>query len=310
MSGNTSDIEHHVRHFTKFVSAFVESEDALDLRYVVVASPAMFDEPISPIWLPDDERKRWEDFYLKLKMTFLQYKKVQSLVLAEKSKNRDLFCFSWPETGFVDLDQPKSASRQVGGKQYIALITTCPKDISYLTIWGYLFFLATKWHVEQGGLSIHSAAVARGNDGFLFLGRSKAGKSTVAELSSVIGLSALGDDLNFVISDAGNGYRLAAAPSPKVSQVGYSLQKPVLRGVFTLVQDKSDYLVPITPIKLAPILFDSFIQQTPYVNRVADNLVDKAFRTICDLARRIPAYELHFRKSPDFWKLIDEQFPG
>jgi len=35
----------------------------------------------------------------------------------------------------------------------------------------------------------------------------------------------------------------------------------------------------------------------------------RSIRTIGDLARTIPGYELHFRKSPDFWKLIDAEFP-
>jgi hypothetical protein len=296
-------------HFDNFFKAFPEDVGISDDIYVVAASSETFNKLIHPAWLPTNEQKRWECFHRKIKSVYLQFCKAQSLASAEKLQTRDLFCFSWPEPGFADLKQPISKSRLEGEKQYIALITTCPEDLSYLTIWGCLFFLATKWHVEQGGLSLHSAAVARGDDGFLFLGRSKAGKSTIAELSASIGLSALGDDLNFIINDKNNGYRLAASASPSSPRRNYSFYQPKLRGIFLLIQDKSDYLSFIPPMKLAPLLFDSFIQQTPYVRRVADNLVTKGFQTICDLARQVPSYELHFRKSPDFWKLIDEKFP-
>jgi hypothetical protein len=40
-----------------------------------------------------------------------------------------------------------------------------------------------------------------------------------------------------------------------------------------------------------------------------DRMMEKLFRQIALLARNVPGYEMHFRKSLDFWKLIDEQIP-
>lgn len=309
LSAITPDVENPVRRFDEFIHAFLDSSDDVILRHIALASPAILDESATSACLEGSERRRWEDLYSELKRTYLKYRLAQSFSTDEPAQNRDLFCFSWPEQSLADVDRSHSTSAEEDEKQSVALITAYPKDLSYLTIWGYLFFLATQWHVERGGLSLHSSAVARGSDGFLFLGQSKAGKSTVAELSASIGLSALGDDLNFVIPDGESGYRLAASPSPSLPSVGYSMQKPRLRGIFVLVQDDRDYLVPVEPLKMAPLLFHSFIQQTPYVRRVSNALVGKAFQTVCDLSRRIPGYELHFKKSADFWKIIDERFP-
>ena len=83
--------------------------------------------------------------------------------------------------------------------------------------------------------------------------------------------------------------------------------RPPLRGVFTLVKDNHDYLVPLSPIQVARALFDGFLQQTPYVKRLPDEVVGLAFRTVCAIARLVPGYELHFRKSPDFWDVIDAE---
>lgn len=189
------------------------------------------------------------------------------------------------------------------------LVIEEPDDDSYLRIYGYSLFLAAWWHAVWGELCLHSSAVARGEDGFLFLGDSEAGKTSVAQLSAAVGRSALGDDLNFVIRDGENGHLLAAAPSSSRSPTGYSTLRPRLRGIFVLVQDDSDRLVPMSSRRTARALFDALVQ-VPFNRRLPADAVEFAFHTIGGIARSILGYELHFRKSPDFWKLIDEQFPA
>lgn len=155
---------------------------------------------------------------------------------------------------------------------------------------------------------MHSSAIARGQKGFLFLGNSEAGKTTVARLSVGLGYPALGDDINFVLRDGKSGYHLVAAPSPVLSPVGYSSLRPSLRGIFSLVQDERDHLVPMSSKQIAQVLFDQFLHKTPYTKKLPDQAIELAFRTCCTIARTVPGYELHFRKSPDFWKVIDAEF--
>jgi hypothetical protein len=149
----------------------------------------------------------------------------------------------------------------------------------------------------------------RQSDGFIFLGQSKAGKTTVAQMSIDIGYQTLGDDLNFILRDGNSGYRLAAAPSPIPLQAGYSMQQPPLKGIFKLVQDDSDFLVRMAPLQTARALSEGLFQQVPYVRRLSVQLAEQAFQTCCDVARTVPGYELHFRKSSDFWDVIDVEFP-
>jgi hypothetical protein len=56
--------------------------------------------------------------------------------------------------------------------------------------------------LELGGVILHSAGVVRGGGAYLFLGRSGAGKSTVARLSLDRGAEVLSDDLNALLPAA------------------------------------------------------------------------------------------------------------
>ena len=154
---------------------------------------------------------------------------------------------------------------------------------------------------------LHSAVVAHKTDGFMFLGPSNAGKTTLATMSASIGCAVLGDEHNFIIPDQGIGYVLTAAPSIKRFPVGYSERRPPLGGIFRLVQDKTNFLVSIPPIEIAKTLFDAFME-TPPGPLLSDELLARAFGIMGDIARRTPGYELHFCKSPDFWDVIDAEF--
>ncbi len=61
-----------------------------------------------------------------------------------------------------------------------------------------------------------------------------------------------------------------------------------------------------------------FLSSSVTTQRLTDNLFDLSgnigeqslrivFPIFAAIARAVPAYELHFRKSPDFWKVIDAE---
>jgi hypothetical protein len=261
-----------------------------------------------PFFLPESDRLDWKGFNDALVIDHNQFKQARRLDLAQPPTNDNLFHFAWAKTGQKDKVDSRPNAKQ--SRQFYALALENIDGQTHLKVFGYLLFLSMGWHISNGCFIVHSAAVVHKKKGFLFLGESGAGKSTVAQLSASLGYPALGDDLNFVLHDGNlKGYRLAASPSPVVSPVGYSMDKPPLRTVFKLVQDKTDFLVPLKTEALARALFDAFLQETPYVNRLPDEFIGLGFRVACDIARRVPGFELHFRKSPDFWKLIDEKFP-
>ena len=113
-------------------------------------------------------------------------------------------------------------------------------------IWIYrcLFLMSAWWHALHGGLQIHAAAVAGDRRGFLFLGESGAGKSTVSTLSTQVGGKVLADDRVIVI-DNGAGYSLATVPRYPSQLSTDSELLPSLDAVFVLVKDDSEHIVPI-----------------------------------------------------------------
>jgi hypothetical protein len=290
-----------VERISDYLDSFRSINDNFEkkqIAYLAVASTKLLSTPTTPDWLPKSENFAWGRFFRTLTDTVNDSTRAGML---------DYPSFSWPFTGFENLDIPIPLE-VIQEDRLFALVIENPTESSFVQIFLYIIFLATRWHVEHGHLCLHSSAVAREKKGFLFLGASDAGKTTVAELSDLVGFSVLGDDLNFVLRESPGHYRLTAAPSPKPFPIGYSMSRPKLRGMFKLVQDNKNYLMPLSPLQTAKVLFDSF-RQVPKSSNFSGRMFGLGLQTIADIARHIPGYELHFRKSSDFWKLIDDQFP-
>jgi len=164
-----------------------------------------------------------------------------------------------------------------------------------------LLYLCNLSQIERDALVLHGAGVLHKGGLYLFLGKSGAGKSTVASLSADSGDIVLDED-QVVIYRSKEGYFTGDA-------WGYSLKRCniPLQGLFNIVQDDTHYLLPLMQSKVA---YSLFTRNQDVLMRILlkDNLI-KVFHASASIAREIPGYELHFRKSPDFWKLIDEQIP-
>jgi len=211
--------------------------------------------------------------------------------------------FSWPPDS--ELGNRTACEEQI---QWSGLIVDPTDGASHIRALVFLLGLASRQHVEAGGLLVHSAAVARGQDGFLFLGDSEAGKSTVARLSGEVGRAVLADDLNFVTPDMGYGFGLAACPAPVLSPLGYSKARPRLRAIFQLIKAGVNEMSPVPSRGAARWLVDA-VTQAPAQDKLMPESFARAFQTACRVARVIPSFELRFTKTPDFWCLIDERLP-
>ena len=261
-----------------------------DVWYLAIVSPHKQGEETYPTWLSENERRVYDQIHRKWATTLS--------LMSDSHTPAKFQCLRL---------RPRLYIGPISYNQSFCLVDNEPHAQRAVAILLHSIMLATWWHVLRDGLCLHSAAVVHGDSGYIFLGDSEAGKTTVAKLSNAFGYPALGDDLNMLIRNEENSYRLAAIPSPVLSPVEYSMLRPSLRGVFALVQDDCDYLVPMAPIQTARALFDSFMQ-TPCGGKLPDDVIGLAFRTCCDIARRVSGYKLHFRKSPEFWKVINERF--
>jgi hypothetical protein len=163
----------------------------------------------------------------------------------------------------------------------------------------YINLLSNVYQLEQGRLPIHAAGVIRFGKLFLFSGPSGAGKSTISMLSRAWGCPVLDEDQVLVrflgncnLTADGWGYNVASCDIP-------------IKAVFFLRQADSDELVPLPKIQTAHLLFERYndVMSMAFTNQ----LTQHAFNIVANIARTVPGYELHFRKSPDFWKVIDAE---
>lgn len=290
--------------FAPFFSSAPRNEESYP--YLILADDQLSLEEVElPDWLMDGQELFWVEFTKDWKKAFNHYKRIRSQLSNQDISYSRWFSFSWSKdrVGLPRISTPFQHSLQ---PDFICLVTEKVDNEMNLALWIYSLSLAAEWHIDHGGLCLHSSSIATSQGGVVFLGDSGFGKSTVAELSASVGYEILGDDVNFI--NFKQNYTIAAGPSAKLLPKGYSRCQPLLRGVFLLKQDIQDYLVPLYPIQIARLLFKSLIQ-TPPGGRLSNTSLIRAFHTIGDIVRHIPGYELHFRKSPDFLRLINDHFP-
>jgi hypothetical protein len=188
--------------------------------------------------------------------------------------------------------------------------------------------------LELGGAVLHSAGVVKDGAAFLFLGRSGAGKTTVARLSLAQGADVLSDDLNAVIA-AGWGTGAVSGTAAGVGAAGSSraagdaditatagcavlklpftgdlgerraVRPPVpLGGLLRLEQAAADALVPLSRAETLACL----LACTPFVNRDPHRRERLEQVLLALAAAAAPrAYTLRFSLGGGFWSIIDRK---
>jgi hypothetical protein len=162
----------------------------------------------------------------------------------------------------------------------------------------YINYLANHWQIVQGNLPVHSAAVIYKSQLYLFAGFSGAGKSTIAELSQTIGAEILDEDQVLLHRTRNISDRFVADAWGYNSR---SVDIP-LKAIFFLKQDIEDKIISLGQTRTASLLLKHHLDIVGHYTGVIPNAFDFA----TSVALKIPGFELHFRKSADFWKLIDQ----
>lgn len=174
----------------------------------------------------------------------------------------------------------------------------------------HLYYLAALWYLQRGGLLVHGAAVAHRSGGMLFLGPGSAGKSTVCMMAKERAVPVLSDDQVLIIPHQAAGFSLHALPGRfgKIFTT-HPEERPPLRAIFSLVKAQEDQVVPLSQQQTADLLWKAFSFETGWPRIEATKPFGTRAQDIAaTIARTVPGYELHFRKSPDFWDVIDAEF--
>lgn len=152
--------------------------------------------------------------------------------------------------------------------------------------------------LERGGILLHGAGVVRDGRAFAFFGPSGSGKTTVTTFSS--GDLILSDDLLLIVRD-GDGMKASSVPfrglltPPATSDRLYPLA-----GLYRLVKDTNVFVEELS----RPRAVGEIVQSLPFVTDRAET-APKILDVVSDLAEAAPIHRLHFRKDPEFWRVID-----
>jgi hypothetical protein len=151
-------------------------------------------------------------------------------------------------------------------------------------------------------LHLHSSAVERDGWAYVFLGRSEAGKSTVALLTAEAGIGRVLREEMTAVGDLTRDEPLSACTLPfmEKNRLPVELATVRLRALYWLVQADEDRVERL-----------GFAQQVRHVCSAASIGIRHRALTVAAidlgerLARRVPVKQLRFRPTPDFWRAID-----
>lgn len=158
----------------------------------------------------------------------------------------------------------------------------------------------------RSALVFHASAVERAGEAFVFLGRSGAGKTTAAFLSRHVGATVLAEEMVFV-GGLKEGERPEVLTLPFFQRDGTRVAplRLAVRRMFALEQGVSDAVEPLSHAHQVRRL-----AMSATIGVRSQETMDGALDLARTLAERVPVKVLRFRKTPDFWAVIDDDLKG
>ena len=145
---------------------------------------------------------------------------------------------------------------------------------------------------RSGGIVIHAASLVQDGLAYLFVGHSGAGKSTTAMHAVSAGAEVLSDDRTIVTVAADGTARAWGTPWHGSFRRATNASAPI-GGLFVVIQDATERVTPITPVRAIGEAFVRLIHPTPDTNEVAMTV-----ETLERLVSAVPVAELRQRAGP------------
>ncbi|MCS6949224.1 MAG: hypothetical protein RMM06_04445 [Armatimonadota bacterium] len=149
----------------------------------------------------------------------------------------------------------------------------------------------------RGGVLLHACGVCHEGIGYLFAGRSGAGKSTVARLLSSQA-QVLSDEL-VAVRRIAEGWRVFSTPFWGEFVRASVNQSAPLKAIYVL-QQASQHRLELLPLRRA---LSALLQCSLQFAEGAE-VAEWMLHTVSALAREVPAYRLHFLPDLGFWDLV------
>ena len=191
-------------------------------------------------------------------------------------------------------------------KSHLFLKSRLFRNTSYSSICDTIYFTSALALPSVDSVMLHGVGIKDRERGYMFLGLSGSGKSTIAKLSS--GKEIISDD-GLIVERDRSGFSISLAPLNQLSDhieegEANCYRRSVLSAGFLLVKDNKNYLEKLLPENVCSIIIKNHIHYFRYFSHEG---VEKTFYLISDLCRRVPFYALHFKKDASFWRSIEDE---
>jgi hypothetical protein len=191
-----------------------------------------------------------------------------------------------------------------GELRVMTILTNGPMTRVFEQILYQVFQTAVR-RLDHDACLVHSAGVVCGDRGFLFVGPSEAGKSTVASLSA--DHAVVNDEMNLV-AFTGSGPRLLASPFNGFHRDKQAATAP-LAAVILLAKGAEHRLDTIGSGQAAAAIAAQIAPPVGLLDLPAPATTEAMLETALRLVEAVPARRLTFRKDAGFWPVILSEFP-
>lgn len=144
---------------------------------------------------------------------------------------------------------------------------------------------------RTGAVDLHASTATYEGLAYVFMGHSGAGKTTISEIAIAAGAEVLSDDRTIVAVRDGRAMAWGT-PWHGTGRHTSSRVAPI-QGIFLLVQDDHERVVPMSAQRALKEMYVRLIHQKITGGEVAD-----ALQTLESVVTEVPVAELHFRKVP------------
>lgn len=160
----------------------------------------------------------------------------------------------------------------------------------------FLRFIFSVILLKEQGFLVHASGLVKNGVGYIFPGKSGAGKTTITQLSPDATL--LSDDLPLV--KIGGTPVIFGTPFWGGLAVAGEKTSTTLAGIYFPIKDKENYVERLTPKKA----FEKLLPNAVFFFK-NEKFSKQLFKLCFDFATNIPGYELHFLPEPSFWECIN-----
>jgi hypothetical protein len=164
----------------------------------------------------------------------------------------------------------------------------------------YLRVIVSVISFTMQGIMAHGAGILHAGRGYLFIGHSGSGKTTISKLS--VDDFVLNDDL-VILLPRNEAWVMYSTPFWNPSQIKPKPHMAPLDAMYLLKKDRTVYIEPFKPSQALA----EFLTNVPIIisnERYIRSLIDRCIKIL----ETVPAYQLHFLPDQTFWRVIDHLY--